>query len=176
MFRFVATTALRTALKQGRRFYGLSLRPQWRNGPVRQRKLRCQRVDRPQLAHDAIHDAARRAAGEQVGRCAVVRRLALERGAVDGAGSRFRAQFDGGGRAENLGAPGTGTRAMSFGTSRPSRCPRQSMAAASNWRWPAISVHSSIDVPCFGAVSYTHLDVYKRQILGCCRHRSTAGS
>lgn len=53
-----------------------------------------QRVGLPQLAHEVIDDAVRRAAGEQVGQCAVARRRALERGGVDGTGGRFRAQND----------------------------------------------------------------------------------
>ena len=47
---------------------------------------------RPELAHEAIDDAARRPAGEQVGERGVPRGVARERGAMHRAGRRFRAQ------------------------------------------------------------------------------------
>ena len=86
----------------------------WRSAPTTAARSRCCRALRPraqrrqrrggqrkggqrvahraQLAHQPVDDAARRPAGEQVGQRGVARALALQRGAVQGARGRFRAQ------------------------------------------------------------------------------------
>src|SRR3990167_102042 len=47
---------------------------------------------RPELAHQAVHDAARRAAGDEVGERGVARGVALQRGAVRGTCQRLGAE------------------------------------------------------------------------------------
>src|SRR5687767_9988484 len=70
----------------------LGLRAQWRDGGGGERVRRRAVVERAELAHQAVHHAARRPAGEDVGQHRAVRTFALERRAQYGAGARFRAE------------------------------------------------------------------------------------
>src|SRR5438128_7073219 len=69
----------------------LRRRAQRRDGRAGQRKLGRERIDGPQLAHEAVHDPARRAAGEEVGERGVARAFALQCRAMHRARRRLRA-------------------------------------------------------------------------------------
>jgi hypothetical protein len=73
------------------------------DGRGRERKRRRRVAHRPELAHHAVDDAARRSSGEEVGERGVARRIARQRGAMDRARRRLGAQQV---RGADLGAGG----------------------------------------------------------------------
>src|ERR1700682_3482427 len=65
---------------------------QGRDGGGSQGKSRRSGADRAKLSHDAVHDSARRPAGEKVGERSMAGGLTLQRGAMDHARGRLQTE------------------------------------------------------------------------------------